>query len=54
MYSILLLILIFALIGYGVLFVRYHEAMAYYGEEPIGFHNWVKKFFVGLWVKNKL
>lgn len=54
MYSILFLIVIAGMVVYGILFVRYHEVIAYYGEEPIGFHRWVKKFFADLWLKNKL
>ena len=54
MYSILLLILIAVLIAYGALFVRYHEAIAYYGEERVGFHKWIVSFLTNLWRRNKL
>ena len=54
MYSILLLFLIVVLIAYGALFVRYHEAIAYYGETPIGFHKWIENLITNLWRRKKL
>ena len=54
MYAFILLIVIAALIAYGALFTRYWEAVSYYGEQPIGFHKWIKKFFKDLWDRNKL
>lgn len=54
MYSILFLIVIAGMIVYGILFVRYWDAVSYYGEEYIGFHKWIKKSIVNLWRRKKL
>lgn len=54
MYSFFLLLFIAIAIVYGALFVRYHEAIAYYGEERIGFHAWIEKLIGRLWSRKKL
>lgn len=53
MYTTLFLLCIACMIVYGILFVRYWDAVYYYGEERVGFHVWLKKLIVSFWARNK-
>lgn len=54
MYSILFLLCILCMVVYATLFVRYWEAVSYYGEERVGFHKWLENSIVNLWRRKKL